>query len=331
MNTDFFEVAPELENHRIERYTGQDLGTDLARLDRESAAALREVYTILTEILQVAEKASARELVEAVRSNHCVAGLMGSVEKFRKAGERAAPSLSEPERTRLHKNLHDIRGGALAVLVVKLEWLTLPGMTPTEDQRDSVFFLARDHLKIMRNCFKDLDPERRMRDLSEHPHTTELIREKWDGFSSNGKSVRFRGSYSGAIASCCLEFSTVDRVIYNLVNNAVRHGEGEEIEMIMAPDRDTDPGNLLFVVRNPISETGEAKLNAAFGERWWKLFHGGFTTDGTGLGMRICADCVGRAYGVLELEELVREGYLGVRRDESGFSAWFFWPLMPEE
>jgi len=53
---------------------------------------------------------------------------------------------------------------------------------------------------------------------------------------------------------------------------------------------------------------------------------GGFTTGGTGLGLRIAADLVGRAYGVPH-EMLPYDEYVGAKLVGRTFVSWFHWPL----
>lgn len=246
---------------------------------------------------------------------------------------RIAPDpdrLSQAASARLRQNLHDIRGGALAGLGLQLEWLVQLNTEASHDDLLLLFYLARDHLKIMRNCFEDLDPERRALDRGTNFHSTNLIREKWENYQRNGCSVRYGPHAEAHIACCCLEFSTVDRVIYNVMNNAMRHGRGETVDFGLEIDDPDRPDNLRLQVTNAITEEQATRLNERFAGNFGRLFHGGFTTDGSGEGMRICAECVGNAYGYTSINETLQAGLIGAAANENSFCCWFYWPLLAD-
>ena len=54
---------------------------------------------------------------------------------------------------------------------------------------------------------------------------------------------------------------------------------------------------------------------------------GTFTTSGSGHGLRIVSELVGRAYGVASVDTLVKDGYVGAKIIEDSFVTWFHWPL----
>jgi len=58
-----------------------------------------------------------------------------------------------------------------------------------------------------------------------------------------------------------------------------------------------------------------------------RLFAGGFTTGGSGLGMSICAQFVANAYGLQDTAQALDERYLGASRLDDCFVAWFHWPV----
>jgi len=165
-------------------------------------------------------------------------------------------------------------------------------------------------------------------DMREKPHRSDLIIEKWRGLRTEQLEVHFTGDLSVEIASCCMEFATLDRVLYNLVNNAIRHGEGSAVEMYMLPDQAAKPEHLFLGVKNKMSDTGKAGLMERFGSNWSELFRSGYTTGGSGFELSICADCVSRAYQVHTFEALVAGRYLGAEARGDAFLAWVFWPLM---
>ncbi|MDA3873633.1 MAG: hypothetical protein PF795_06705 [Kiritimatiellae bacterium] len=296
--------------------------------------ALQTCYAVLTELLHFSstmlERKNLSGFSAGIRHEQWTQQLVACTQRIHPAIERSSGGRDSEQEIRLKKNIHDVRGGALTVLVMELDWISML----TEDEiklshLSTVFFVSRDHLKIMRNCFYDLDEERRSIDLNENPHSTDLKIEKWSRFESETKRLIFKWSYSGPIASCCMEFSTLDRVIYNLINNAFTHGEGDTVEFFMLPDNEQQPENLFLAVKNKLSAQGESRLDAHFGREWFRLFEGGFSTNGTGAGLKICADCVSRAYKIPSLREMVAKQIVGINQHSGDFFCWVFWPLMP--
>ena len=216
---------------------------------------------------------------------------------------------------------HDLRGGSLTGLVVQLE-LVRDGLLPASEGGARAFLLARDHLKMMRNAVRDLDPERFEADLVTKAHAVRLLRDKWSGVTYGPVRVRFTTDHQGAVAERCMEFAALDRVLYNLVNNAARFASSGVVDISL---RHVD-GQLQFVVANEVDEAQQATLRDRFGSDLSQLFHGGFTTGGHGLGLRIVADFVSHGYGLRKLKQTLDEGYCGARLEGPVFLAWFHWP-----
>ena len=89
------------------------------------------------------------------------------------------------------------------------------------------FYLTRDHLKIMRNALEDVDTVARERDRTARDHGARLLFEKWSSAlhrlpGDRSARVEVDSTYEGPVSRRCLEFSALDRVLYNLMNNAVR-------------------------------------------------------------------------------------------------------------
>ena len=134
-------------------------------------------------------------------------------------------------------------------------------------------------------------------------------------------------SYNGAIAECCVEFGAVDRILYNLVNNAARHTADARVRISIAPELEFgEPTNLCFTVSNRVSQEEEQLLaDRDLGA----LFEPGVSSTGSGFGMTVVADFVGNAFGVSR-NRAVREHYLGAALAEGGFHAWFHWPIVAD-
>lgn len=229
---------------------------------------------------------------------------------------------------RLRKAYHDVRGGSLLAMLMHLELVELGHATPQDAVR--VLILARDHLKIMRNAVADLDPERREADLEAKDHAVELLREKWSSvgyrLSQRGVTVELDCPFDGVVASCCMEFSTLDRVIYNLVNNAALQAADGVVKLHVLPMDDGPEPLLRFAVVNRTTTAQASALRQRFGDDLGALFEGGFTTGGQGLGLRIVGDLVTHGFRLPSLPFAVEHGYLGARLLEDWFTVWFHWP-----
>lgn len=229
--------------------------------------------------------------------------------------------------------VHDCRGGAFQALAMSLQ-LVQYGL-PASGDPVRIFYLTRDQLKIMRNAVPDLDPAAYERDRSGRLHDMALLIEKWAGAEHRldertQAAVRFSSAYTGPIAERCIEFSALDRVVYNTVNNAVRHAADGRVDVHVTPLGDrAQPSDLRFAVTNRVDPAQRDRLVARAANEprgLGVLFAGGFTTAGTGLGLSICAEFVQNAYGLPGLAAALDGGYLGAVLEGETFHAWFHWP-----
>jgi len=242
--------------------------------------------------------------------------MAGSLGEDRVAGE----DVEDEARSRA---LHDIRGGALTALMVEVG---LAAGRPGPEELRPMVFLARDHAKIMRNALIDLDPEARAEDEQEQAHGIRTIVEKLHDadYRLHNRSVHIsaHSRYDGGISSCCLEISAVDRIIYNLVNNAARFAADERVRLTIEPwPRDS----VRFVVANTVTPDQRRWIEANTVTPS-ELFRAHFTRDGRGLGLANCASFVASAYGHPLGEDAVDEGLVGAALGEDRFLAWFHWP-----
>lgn len=229
----------------------------------------------------------------------------------------------------LGKTVHDLRGGAMSSLIGLLQ---LAQMVPLNRLKaHQLFFLTRDHLKIMRNALLGLDDAKRQADLLPSMHSVELIIEKWQhavlGNSERQTHLQVESDYSGNIAECCVEFGALDRVLYNLINNACRHTVSGEVKLSIhsQPAGDAQPENLRFCVSNPVGAEERLGLSARGDLR--TLFEPGVSSTGSGLGLTVAADFVTNAYGLRSNGAALDDSYLGARLHHGAFHAWFHWPI----
>jgi len=230
--------------------------------------------------------------------------------------------------------LHDLRGGSLQALALQLQLIELGQVRPDDIER--TYLLIRDHLKIMRNCLPDLDPVRTARDIELRAHGVDLLLEKWqhaDYRLPDGQaSITVDARYNGVVADRCVEFSALDRVFYNLINNATRHSADRRVMVGIFPIFECETPSLRIVVANRIDLLQRTALEQRFGLQWSDLFYGGFTfsrdgSSGHGFGLAICAELVANAYGLPNGPAAIGGGYVGARPHGDLFVAWFHWPI----
>ena len=223
--------------------------------------------------------------------------------------------------------LHDIRGGSLNGLLGAVQLARFSPIGANDCLR--CFSYVRDHLKIMRNCLPALDPVAVERDLQVRVHSVDLLAQKWGAgkFSYDGQEceVAFACTYRGNVSDRCMEFAALDRVIYNLMNNAARHTSDRRVGLtIFVPGPQSS--SVRFVVANRISAAHLSALGNLAGSDVSVLLQGGKSTTGSGLGLRICADFVAHAFGVPTVTEAIRGRYIGARIIGDEFVVWFHWP-----
>jgi signal transduction histidine kinase len=190
----------------------------------------------------------------------------------------------------------------------------------------ALFIAARDQMKMMRNVVADLDPVSRARDLSFLPHSLFDVARAMRDFTGTVAGQRVVVDVDcpadAVIAESCVECSAIDRVAYNLLNNAVRYADGPTIDAWLI----TLAHDLRVVIANSVSAEQRATVAEVVASGAAPLF-GTFTTSGSGYGLRIVSELVGRAYGVASVDTLVGQGYLGASIVEESFVTWFHWPL----
>jgi signal transduction histidine kinase len=325
-------LAPlEIKSHRTDRFRGEENPASLVDLQPEDRVLLPTIYQSLLKIFHAlrpvySDPASCLIELHKLLKDNPSGDLLLSVQALGRATIRINP---EPNLMRL---FHDLRGGALHALLIRLQFVEESDALPEEALQ--IFFLARDHLKIMRNCILDLDIELRRADTTNQDHHLALLAEKWTKHSSSGGKtdvpVEVFCHYSGVICESCLEFSTLDRIIYNLMNNAARFARADGIQFMMSPVPMSYPQHIRFVVANRISPEHHQLLRDRFGENFSELLRGGYTTGGQGLGLRICADFCAQAYGVTDHDAALAQGLFGVHLVQDVFCVWFHWPLRGE-
>jgi signal transduction histidine kinase len=323
----FHDLAPsELRNFRPRRYLGDDQCLAMEALTETDAETIRWIYTTLQELFETVRHESDAEKLAGLQrfaATHDAEDFVTRVLPLGKASYAANP------HPRVAKTMHDVRGGGLTPLLARLQLAQIVG--PDPDTARSLFFLTRDHLKIMRNALLGLDDKRRNEDLLPKLHGTDLIVQKWDGavIQQAGRELQIRVQCPEHvdISECCVEFGALDRILYNLLNNACRHSSGETIELVIFRIPDAQGENLRFVLQNHVTEADAAHLAGA---ELRNLFEEGVSTTGSGYGLAVVTDFVANAFGLTTPAAALDGQYLGARLLAQEFAVWFHWPIVAD-
>ena len=324
--------APETFHRRVERYQGAEEGTSVAGLGGDDATIVGDLYDYLGEVMKrlrpvMEDSGLGIEAVKQLLVERPWDAIVDPVSRLGLGLGKGSMPLG------VKKALHDVRGGSFQGLVIHLDLIAAGYSRGTDAGR--VFVLARDHRKMMRNAFPDLDPAGYEADLQPRLHGMKLLEEKWGsvdyGVGDSRARVSLEGPFAGELAERCMEYAALDRAIYNLVNNACRFTTDGAVRMAAIPRRCGGETQVRLLVCNAISAEQQGYLDAAFGTELSRIFEGGFTTGGHGIGLRVVTDVVTHGYGLASVSRALDEGYLGARVLDGSYLAWFFWPAAGED
>lgn len=326
-------LAPlELPSYRAVRYQADDVCVALDTFIVNDQDALRQVYACMGELLDLTRSllptlASYTEALNTIRDFARRRNWRDIIALVRLLGT-SSDTWQPTEAVR--KVLHDIKGGCFVTVSLILQLIDL-GLAQ-EDDVQRLFFAIRDYRKIMRSSVRDLDPPGYEQDRIYKTHSARLLVEKWQKalyrMPTSFTTIELDCRFTGDICERCLEFAALDRILYNLVNNAAKNTQDGTIYITMLPLPEDQPVNVRFVISNQIMDEHQRVLRGRYGGRLENLFLGGFTTGGTGLGMYICGDLVAKAYGLSTVEQGVADGYIGATCIDNYFVNWFHWPVV---
>ncbi len=328
-------LAPQrLVNFRATRYRGDEACCQLAEFETGDATTIQDLYRFLRERFALFQKNQPNEaLLTRFLETTSPASFRELVQRIRHLG---VASFQQRPFPKLARTIHDVRGGGLTSLIGHLDLIL--HRDNSVDARRVLFPLVRDHLKIMRNSVADLDPEGRQRDQLHKAHTVDELLDAWRhasfGSAEKAIEIKVRCEFRGIVSESCLENAALDRVLYNLINNAAHHCAEGPIEVILAPvPEDGLASDLRVVVTNSVSPAAAERLQELTaltgGPR--ALFQAGVSTTGSGLGLAITSGFVAEAYGLAGWLDAVEGGYVGAILREDRFVAWFHWPISIEE
>lgn len=312
-------VPPGAIRSRSRPYHGDPVAAPIAALGPGDAAIVRRLYDLLGALYHADTVSSVREVLAA----H---DLHARIDEIRRLGLARA---AEVDAELLHKVYHDLRGGSLTALLMLLD--RVDAGRAEQSDIEQVFILVRDQRKIMRNVLPDLDPEGYARDLAPREHDAALLVHKWSDAAyridqAGAVRICFDCAFVGGVAECCMEFAALDRVLYNLINNAARFAVDGLVDVAVFPLSDAPETDLRFAVSNRVTPAQRDRLLADIGADLSRVFAGGYTTGGHGYGLQICGDFITHGYGLDSPRQALEGGYLGARILRDHFIAWFHWP-----
>jgi signal transduction histidine kinase len=313
------------------RYDGRDMSVAIEEFAPPDQQLIRQLYDVLTDLLALLKQKwdTPQAGLESIKNFMQQVGWT----RLNHAAQELGYATYEQEHTALlSKVVHDIKGGGFTALSIYLQLIEV-GFEEDADL-GRLFFLTRDHLKIIRNAVRHIDPRVQEQDEQQQYHHVDLLIEKWYHAVHQTREVAVEivldCHYRGNISERCLEFSALDRVLYNLINNAARFAADGKVYFSILPIPEQQPQNLRFVIYNQITPEHQKTLQARYPDHLSDIFRGGFTTGGSGLGLRICADFVNNAYGIHALDEGIKGGYFGAQRIDAYFVNWVHWPIVPD-
>ena len=320
-------LAPTtLRNFRLRRYHGDDQAVDVDAFADDDARVIRRLYDFLQGLFVILKdegEARANAFRWHVQGEE-IETLFGQV------GRLGIATLATDETPLFGQVLHDVRGGGLTCILGQIEMWKLGA--PGHGLFDTLYYLVRDHLKIMRNALLGLDDPRRSADLEIKIHGSDLILKRWDGLrvkAGDDREIQVEVECPStlAIAECCVEFGALDRILYNLLNNARRHTSSGRVRLVLFPVPDEAGAIARFVLLNVLGEQDRARLAKT---NFQTLFRSGVSTTGSGFGLAVVAGFVANAFGIAQPADAVKKGYLGATLLDDQFAIWFHWPIVPE-
>ncbi|MCU0425922.1 MAG: ATP-binding protein [Candidatus Kapabacteria bacterium] len=323
MDQRYFSLAPtNLPNKRLQRYDGKGFSVSIDDFTPQDRATVTTIYQNIKAVydlwLYMKEAPNYAILEESVQ------WLMSDA--FVTIGKDLGTEADYNSQD-IKKVIHDVRGGALMSMVSYATRIATLNLYHKVDVMRSFVFLARDQAKMMRNAIYDIDVPTRTADERLRIHSIYDYIKKWGDFEYHHNQriikVNVQCLFEGNVTTCCLEASALDRVLYNLMNNALRFADGEMITLTIFPVGDI----LRWVIENTVRPEAVEWLQTTVGEDMSSLFRGGITDGGNGIGLSNCAEIVGASFGISAVEAIT-SGYITAKLIDRTFYACFHWNIV---
>jgi signal transduction histidine kinase len=232
---------------------------------------------------------------------------------------------------RVLRVIHDIRGGALTSLTLYLQMAERGDLLARDIPQ--MVLLANDHAKILRSMIVDLDRIRYTLDELFVPQPIDVIPATWHAKhyripSGHTAWVTVECPLQGYIAESVIELAALERVLYNLVNNAVRHCAQPHVGIRITPSS-VFADMLDIEVWNTIDDAQYQRLRALCPDAHWdRLIRESLSTTGSGLGLGICADIVAHVCGMDDVAHVLATDSFRVSVTPESFHVHCVWPLV---
>lgn len=228
--------------------------------------------------------------------------------------------------TRLATLFSEVVGGPFASLYGILFLVKRAGIEP--EYFRSLFYLARDHRKIMRSLITDLDTAAREEDETEKYHSIKLLLQKWKDAiyrAMHGElNVTFETSYQGHVAERCIEFAEVDRLFYLIANYALKTADPKDMSIQAEPSRSEE--DLVWMFRWTPEPSERARLDN-LKEQKRSIFEQVTGSQRKDYGLQAVSECVAHAYGLDNPYQAISGGYVGYAFSQEELRIWFHWPI----
>lgn len=313
------------------RYHAQDIELSLYDVPLKARRAIRKLYRHLVELTYLlrpwldnpdfpttmAEK-RLRTFVLTAKWSQMIGALA-----------EVTPTQTQIDSARVHRVIHDLRGGALSSLSLYLQ-LAESGDLHAQDIPHMVL-LANDHAKMLRTAISDLDRIRYTRDELFMPQPIDAVVQAWRSVhyridSGQSAYVTCNSTVYGYIADSVIELAALERVLYNLVNNAVRHIARGDVAVSIDYVNESQE-NVRFSVCNELTTAQVDQLVALTNNQPEQLVLLPLSTTGSGLGLGICADIVAHVFQS-DVDEIIRQRYFAVSWSGERFCVSFVWPMV---
>lgn len=276
-----FVPSPPAQESPGQRYVGRDLGVTLNRLSASDVVTIHRLYGVVKGVYELWTYTQGQVALDLLLRRMERLDDPEFVLELRSLG--ATTIDKEPL---VLSALSDAKRGAISHLLSlrqKPQSATSPLLT-----------LARDHAKLMRNAFFDLDGPLRSADEARKVHELGPFLDKVRHLNSRAS---VQADYHGPITCCCLETSTLDRVLYEF-SHRTHFATDSSAELTV-----TRVGDL-----TRWSWVHASELNPRFSPQ------------------DLSCLAVGSALGVTPEEALSQE-FLGTSHSDRKSCSWFHWPV----
>ncbi len=321
-------LAPnDLMIRRATRFDGSGMSVSLSDFEALDRCLIQQIYHEVHAVYQTwlhnQKDCTDKKLAEQV----CALKRDDFFSTVHSLGTDTLQNKDEAVSKQLGRALHDIKGGSLNSLLGFAQLISEQNTKKSLIQR--AVNMARDHAKIMRNVLPDLDPKIREDDESDCVHHIKHFVDKLMGFNFEFQelklSIALHCSYDGNISNRCLETSSIDRILYNFINNSAKYSANHEANVYIFP---VNEFMIRWVFENPVSESHLQWFDENTEENMWNLFLANKTYKGQGIGFYTCADIVSNSIGIVSAEQTVKQGYIGAHLEGGHFFSWFHWPVL---